>query len=66
MTVAPESPVGQPGHEVHTGTTPAGHGIAICACGEWEAVVTGLGSAQWAYEAYVEHLRRVGLDVPPG
>jgi hypothetical protein len=46
-------------HEVETGETPGGLGYARCACGAWEAVVTGPSSARWAFEEYGEHLRRV-------
>jgi hypothetical protein len=50
-------------HEVETGETPAGLGYARCACGQWEAVVTGPASARWAFADYSVHLRRVfGTD----
>lgn len=56
-------------HEVQTGEV-SGVGFARCACGAWEAVVTGPASARWAFDQYREHLRRLGLDrpapTPPG
>jgi hypothetical protein len=52
-------------HQVETGETPAGLGYARCACGQWEAVVTGPASARWAFADYSAHLRRV-LGTDPG
>jgi hypothetical protein len=45
-------------HEVEVGETRSGLGWARCACGQWEAVVTGPASARWAFEQYAEHLHR--------
>lgn len=52
-------------HEVTTGETRGGLGYASCACGQWEAVVTGPQSARWAFEQYAEHLRQAAGE-PPG
>jgi hypothetical protein len=53
----PPSPLDE--HEVQTGEV-NGVGFARCACGKWEAYVSGPRSARWAFEEYTEHLRRVG------
>lgn len=41
-----------------------GIGYVACSCGQWEAIVTGPGSARWAREQWDDHLRRVGLSPP--
>jgi hypothetical protein len=45
-------------HEVETGETAGGLGYARCACGGWEAIVTGPASARWAFDEYRQHLTR--------
>lgn len=51
------------GHEVEVSETRGGLGWARCACGDWEAVVTGQTSAAWAFASYEEHLRRIAASL---
>jgi hypothetical protein len=53
-------------HDLIKARTRGALGYLSCSCGEWEAVVTGSGSARWALDDHRRHCLDAARALPPG